>query len=160
MLKKILTPPEFIRKGAKIDGNKTIWVAIYPQYNESHLVIYDNLCGVIPLVFAPTFHNWICDEFNPKKYEISAYKRRKEQKLSGQKAFIYALVNISTKTPYYIGSTKNEPYKRMRQHRYSGLAKDGEMILLCECPIEFQFQEEARWKFGAKKNFSLKNKKY
>jgi predicted GIY-YIG superfamily endonuclease len=161
-LKKVYSLPKVL---GKFYWGKVTKVAFFPHYNESHLVIHENEFGVAPVSLQPDIR-MIPSPFNPLHYEMSDWKRRKWQKLSGNVAYIYVLYYSSDNIPIYIGSSKN-PKKRYWQHirkSYGSVRKNErgkqilpKMAILCECPQEFQFDEERRWILGAKRLFKLKN---
>lgn len=145
--RKIYSLPQLL---GRYNWGRLYKVAFYPEYSESHLTIHDNPFGICPTPLQPDirFQKW----FDVDYYKKSDYQRRKWQRLSGSTASIYVL--FKGNTPFYIGSTKHDINKRLRQHRKWG----SQTLLLCACPVEFQFEEERRWIQGAKKaGFKLTN---
>lgn len=161
-MKKVYSIPKIIKQ-----RKSYTLVEFYPIYDDSHLIVHGNEFGLIPIPFSPHIVKYE-NGFDIECYIMSDYRRRKWQKLSGRRAYIYVLYYDADKIPIYIGSTKNEVKKRLWQHvRYSyrSVYKKSnkkqvfpKIAILCECPEEFQFDEEKRWILGAKGVFNLKNK--
>lgn len=149
---KIYSLPEIVKR------RNTYYIVLFrPIYDERHLTVYDNKVGLYPEQFKPKKIK-TTTMFDVSTYKMSDYKRRKWQILSGNISHIYALIYNKNNKPFYIGSTI-DCEKRLYQHRRN---KKGtfRMVVLCDCPQEFQFDEERRWINGAKEaGFDLINLK-
>jgi hypothetical protein len=155
-LKKIYRLPVEIRRyKERWTRRDVIEAEIYPPYDERHIVVYENDLGLEPLPFKPEVLVIGADYIN--RYDMSDWKRRQWQKLSGKKAYIYALYSKVNNGVFYIGQATDTD-RRYKQH--SRILCRGiyfKMVLLCECPDEFKHEEEKRWLLSAKGKFKLKN---
>jgi hypothetical protein len=153
-----------------------IWYANFlmpAYYNKSHITVSDNTYGIKPLPIRGrilTFKEFCWIFKTPQLVQLQKIVDRKI-KQSGAKAFIYVIAHPVTKIPLYVGSTVGKLTTRLSAHytEYTN-PKKKKMLnelrlkgrkpiidLLCICPVEFRFIEEARWKNGAKNKFKLCN---